>query len=180
MLESCYFIFFHCRFQKALFIWLHWAFIAACGLSLVVISRGWFLVQCLGFSLQWLVLLQHAGCRACGLSSWSAQTLLSRGMWDVPWPGIEPMSCGRQILHYWTTWEVLLSVFIFISGLWGQLKSSCSVIPWSRWSHLPQLGRSLGEGNGSSLQYSCLGNLTDSVAWQAVHGVAENQTQLSD
>ena len=35
-------------------------------------------------------------------------------------------------------------------------------------------GRSLGEGNDNPLQYSCLGNPMDRVAWWAVvHGVAE-------
>ena len=38
-------------------------------------------------------------------------------------------------------------------------------------------GRSLGEGNGNPLQYSCLENLKDSGAWQGpVRGVAERQT----
>ena len=33
------------------------------------------------------------------------------------------------------------------------------------------LGRSPGEGNGSPLQYSCLGNLMNRGAWKAtVHG----------
>ena len=32
---------------------------------------------------------------------------------------------------------------------------------------IPGLGRSPGEGNGNSLQYSCLENLTDRRAWQA-------------
>ena len=42
------------------------------------------------------------------------------------------------------------------------------------------LGRSPGVGNGSPLQYSCLGNLMDRGAWQCtVHGVAQSQTQLS-
>ena len=37
---------------------------------------------------------------------------------------------------------------------------------------IPGLGRSTGEGNGNSLQCSCLGNLMDRGAWQAaVHGV---------
>ena len=40
-------------------------------------------------------------------------------------------------------------------------------------------GRSPGEGNGYPLQYSCLENSMDRVAWWAtVHGVAKNQTQL--
>ena len=46
---------------------------------------------------------------------------------------------------------------------------------------IPGSGRSPGEGNGSSLQYSCLGNLMDRGTWQAtVHGVAKSQTQLSN
>ena len=36
----------------------------------------------------------------------------------------------------------------------------------------PESGRSPGEGNCNSFQYSCLGNSTDTGAWQAtVHGV---------
>ena len=39
---------------------------------------------------------------------------------------------------------------------------------------IPELGRSPGEGNGSLLQYSCLGNPMDRGAWWAtVHGVAK-------
>ena len=39
----------------------------------------------------------------------------------------------------------------------------------------------LGEGNGSPLQYSCLGNPMDGGAWYAlVHGVAGGRAQLSD
>ena len=39
---------------------------------------------------------------------------------------------------------------------------------------VPGLRRSLGEGNGNSLQYSCLGNAVDRGAWGAtVHGVAK-------
>ena len=46
---------------------------------------------------------------------------------------------------------------------------------------IPGSGRSLGEGNGNSLQCSCLGNLMDRGAWQAaVHGVANSQIRLSD
>ena len=38
-----------------------------------------------------------------------------------------------------------------------------------------------GEGNGKSLQYSCLENPIDRGAWQAtVHGVTKSQTRLSD
>ena len=40
---------------------------------------------------------------------------------------------------------------------------------------MPGLGRSPGEGNGSTLQYSCLERSMGRGAWQAtVHGVAES------
>ena len=42
---------------------------------------------------------------------------------------------------------------------------------------IPGSGRSPGEGNGNSLQYSCLENPMDRGAWWAtVHGVTKNQT----
>ena len=42
-------------------------------------------------------------------------------------------------------------------------------------------GRSLGEGNGNPLQYSCLENSMDRGAWWAtVHGITKRLTQLSN
>ena len=42
---------------------------------------------------------------------------------------------------------------------------------------IPELGRSLGEGNDNLLQYSCLENLIDRGGWQAmVHSVAKLDT----
>ena len=42
---------------------------------------------------------------------------------------------------------------------------------------IPVLGRSPGERNGNSLQYSCLGNPMDRGAWRSiVCGVAKSQT----
>ena len=46
---------------------------------------------------------------------------------------------------------------------------------------IPGSGRSLGEGNSSPLQYSCLGNPMDRGAcWVPVHGVAKSQTRLGN
>ena len=42
---------------------------------------------------------------------------------------------------------------------------------------IPGPGRSPGEGNGNTLQYSCLENPMDGGTWQAtVHGVTKSQT----
>ena len=44
---------------------------------------------------------------------------------------------------------------------------------------IPGSGRSPGEGNGKTLQYSCLENPMDRGAWRAtVHGVEKCQTRL--
>ena len=46
---------------------------------------------------------------------------------------------------------------------------------------IPRLGRSIGEGNGNPLQYSCLEKSMDGGAWRAtVHGVSKSRTQLND
>ena len=46
---------------------------------------------------------------------------------------------------------------------------------------IPGLGRSLGEGNGNPLQYSCLENPMGGGAWWAtVHKVAKSRIRLSD
>jgi len=42
---------------------------------------------------------------------------------------------------------------------------------------IPGWGRSLREGNGNPLQYSCLENSMDRGAWRAtVHGIAKSRT----
>ena len=42
---------------------------------------------------------------------------------------------------------------------------------------IPESGRSLGEGNGNPLQYSCLGNPMGREAWWVtVHEVAKNRS----
>ena len=58
------------------FFWLHWVFVAVCGLSLVVASGGYFSSQCAGFSLWWLLLLWSPGSRRVGFSSCSTQGLV--------------------------------------------------------------------------------------------------------
>ena len=46
-------------------------------------------------------------------------------------------------------------------------------------SSVPRLRRSLGEGNGNPLQYSCLENPMDREAWQAtVHEVTKESDMI--
>ena len=69
-------------------------------------------------------------------------------------------------------------VFLGFPGVSIGKESACNVV---NLGSIPGLGRSLGEGNGYPLQYSCLENSMDIGAWQAtVHGVTKSQTRLSD
>ena len=56
--------------------WLCWVFIAVQGLSLVVASGGYSLLQCVGFSLWWLLLQWFIGCRYSTFNSCSARAQL--------------------------------------------------------------------------------------------------------
>ena len=58
---------------KFIYFWLHWVFVAARGLSLVVVSGGYSSLWCAGFSLQWLLLLRSTGSRRTGFSSCGMQ-----------------------------------------------------------------------------------------------------------
>ena len=77
-----YFILFYLfkknKFIYLIYFWLHWVFIAARGLSLVVMSRGYSSLWCAGFSLRWLLLLRSAGSRHAGFSSCGSQALEHR------------------------------------------------------------------------------------------------------
>ena len=73
-----------------LFFWLCWVFVAAHGLSLVAASRGYSSLWCMGFSLQWLLLLRSTDSRCMGFSScgmWApvvvARGLSSCGSWAL-------------------------------------------------------------------------------------------------
>ena len=80
------------------FIFIYFLFLAAlglhcsAGLSLVAESGGYSSLRCAGFSLRWLLQLQSTGSRRRGFSSCGARAQLLRSMWDLPGPGLEPMS----------------------------------------------------------------------------------------
>ena len=74
------------------YFWLIWVFVAAHGLSLVAASGGYSSLRCTGFSLRWLLLLRSTGSRRVGFSSCGTRAELLCGMWDLPGPGLEPVS----------------------------------------------------------------------------------------
>ena len=92
------------KFIYFIYFWLFWVFVAVRGLSLVVASGGHSSLRFMGFSLRWPLLLRSTGSRrtgfrSCGsralerrLSSCGARAQLLRGMWNLPRPGIEPVS----------------------------------------------------------------------------------------
>ena len=65
--------FFNLFIYLLFYFWLHWVFVAARGLSLVAASGGYSSLQCVGFSSQWLLLLQSTGSRHAGFSSCGTQ-----------------------------------------------------------------------------------------------------------
>ena len=83
--------------KKFVYLWLSWVFLAACGLSLVVASRG--------FSLHWLLSLQSAGSRCAGFRSdpSACGVFLDQGSKEP----VSPALAGR-FLNHWTTREAFL------------------------------------------------------------------------
>ena len=61
--------FFLYKFILFIYFWVRWVFVAVRGLSLVVASRGYSLLQCAGFSLRWFLLLRSMGSRHVGFSN---------------------------------------------------------------------------------------------------------------
>ena len=79
--------------------WLCWVCVARCGLSLVVASGGHSSLHCSGFYCCTAWALGHSGFSSCGswalehgLNSCGTWAYLLHGVWDLPGPGIKPVS----------------------------------------------------------------------------------------
>ena len=89
-----------------IYLWLCWVFVAVRGLLIVVAS----LVVEHGLQVRGLQQLWFVECR---LSTYGAQAQLLHGMWDLPGPGLEPVSPAlaggflitappaKSLLHYY-------------------------------------------------------------------------------
>ena len=98
---------------------------------------------------------------------------LSWGMWDlVPWPGIEPgpLALEAWSLSHWTIREVQLpgphgppARFLYISIGSSLVTQTVKASAYNAGypGSITGSGKSPGEGNGNSLQYSCLENPMD-------------------
>ena len=111
-----------------IYFWLCQVFVAAHGLSLVVVS-GDYSLRCSGFSLQWLLSLQNSGSRYTGFSScstWAQQvwhiglvalqhavSSQTRDRTHVPY-------IGRRTLIHCTTRQVL-NWSTFADKKWSQM-----------------------------------------------------------
>ena len=108
-----------------MYFWLHWVFVAVCRFSVVAASGDY---SCCGarashcgFSCcgawalgTWASVVVARGLSGCGLwalecrlSICGSRALLLRSMWDLPRPGIEPMSpaLAGGFFNHWTTRE---------------------------------------------------------------------------
>ena len=119
-----------------IYFWLHWVFIAACGLSLVAVRRGYSLLWCMGFLLQWFILLRSmTQALNAQASVVETRSLSSRSVWALvalkhvesshttDWTHVPCI--GSQIHIHCTTREVSITV-LNKSHEWASL--SCS---WS-------------------------------------------------
>ena len=107
---------------------------------------------------------------------------------DLPDPGMEPVSPDWQVdplplRHHGNPYILYICVVVavvlmgFPGGSAGK-ESACNA---GDEALILGSGRSLGEGNSSPLQYSCLGNPMDRGAcWAPVHGVTKSQTRLGN
>ena len=91
---------------------------------------------------------------------------------------LENSDAGKRSRETSSPWYVIKLTWENLEGTNGW-----EGFPWWYRIHLQSRrpGLTPGGGNGSSLQYSPLGNPMDRVVWRAaIHGVAKSQTGLSD
>ena len=74
------------------YFWLCWVFVSVRGLSLVAASGGHSSSRCAGLSLLRPLFVVEHKLQTRRLSSCGSRAQLLRGMWDLPRPGLEPVS----------------------------------------------------------------------------------------
>ena len=114
---------------RAFYLWLCWVFVSVRGLSLVAASGGHSSSRCVGLSLSITVsLVAEHRLQTHRLSNCGSQAQLLRGMWDLPRPGLEPVSpalAGRLS----TTVPPGKPCCIFKQTWWGKKKKK-KILLW--------------------------------------------------
>ena len=95
-LQSLRFFFFFLRNSRSfiylfIYLWLCWVFVSVRGLSLVVASGDHSSSRCAGLSLSRPLVAEHR-LQTRRLGNCGSRAQLLRGMWDLPRPGLEPVS----------------------------------------------------------------------------------------
>ena len=95
-------------------------------------------------------------------------------------PSLSSRICSNSCpLNQWWHPTISSSAALFSMGFPGVSDGKESSHNGGDSGSIPGLGRSPGEGNGYTLQYSCLENFMDRGAWWAVvHGVTKSQIQV--
>ena len=75
-----------------IYFWLCWVFVSARGLSVVVVSGDHSSSRCTGLSLLRPLFLRSTGSRHAGSVIVAHRPSCLCGMWDLPRPGLEPVS----------------------------------------------------------------------------------------
>ena len=85
------FFFFNFYLFIYIYFWLCWVFVSVRGLSLVAVSGGHSSSRCAGLTAAASLVAEHR-LQMRRLSSCGSRAQLLRGMWDLPRPGLEPVS----------------------------------------------------------------------------------------
>ena len=78
-------------FNLFIYFWLCWVFVSVRGLSPAAASGGHSSSRCAGLSLSQPLVAEHR-LQTRRLSNCGSRAQLLRGMWDLPRPGLEPVS----------------------------------------------------------------------------------------
>ena len=91
LLSKYYFFIIIFKFIYLFYLWLCWVFVSLRGLSLVAASGGHSSSWCAGLTIAASLIAEHR-LQTRRLSNCGSWAQLLRGMWDLPRPGLEPVS----------------------------------------------------------------------------------------
>ena len=87
----------------------------------------------------------------------SSGNLMDGGTWKATIHGVTNSNMTEQLIHTHTYIYIYGVYFIYIHGIY-YIPGGSAVKCW-KWGLIPRLGRSPGEGNRNTFQYSLSGNL---------------------